>query len=121
VVDILKLALTLLVTFLAFWPKRKVDVVYSTYRMEGVMHRIIAVRELPPRDVLRIFVSGEFLNGMWSFVPWASMLITWVKKNKLRFICCPSLTLILVVSPRSICAGVNDMGELDLYADVLAS
>jgi len=69
VVAILKLARTLLVTFLAFYPKRKVLVVCSTCLIEGVIHRIIAVLELPPSDVLRIFVKGEFLNGMWSFVP----------------------------------------------------
>jgi hypothetical protein len=40
------------------------------------MQRMIAVRELPPRDVFRIFVRGEFRNGIWSLVPWASILIT---------------------------------------------
>ena len=50
--------------FLAFWPNRSVDTVCSTWCIEGVMHRIMAVRELPPRLVLRIFVSGEFRKGM---------------------------------------------------------
>lgn len=57
----LVLAWTLLVIFFAFWPKRNVELVYSTYKMLGVMQRTIAVLELPPSDDLRIFVRGEFL------------------------------------------------------------
>jgi hypothetical protein len=33
------------------------------------MQSIIAVRELPPSEVFRILVSGEFRKGMWSLVP----------------------------------------------------
>ena len=59
-----KLVTTLFLIFLAFWPKRRVDWVCSIYLIEGVMQRMIAVRELPPKLVFRIFVSGEFRYGM---------------------------------------------------------
>ena len=67
---------TLFLIFLAFWPNLSVDVVYSICLIEGVMHKIIAVRELPPKLVFRILVRGEFLNGIWSCFPSACMAIT---------------------------------------------
>jgi len=38
--------------------------VYSVCLIEGVMQRIIAVLEFPPKEVFNILVSGEFLNGI---------------------------------------------------------
>jgi hypothetical protein len=40
--------------------------VYSVYLIEGVIHKIIAVLEFPPKEVFNILVKGEFLNGIWS-------------------------------------------------------
>ena len=61
------------------------------------MHRIMAVLELPPSDVLRILVRGELRNGIWSLEPSAFIAITCVKKNKLLLICYPSLILMVYV------------------------
>ena len=61
--------------------------VYSNWLRVGVMQRMIAVRELPPRDVLRIFVKGELRYGICSLEPSARIAITYVKKNRLLFMC----------------------------------
>ena len=54
------------------------------------MHKMMAVLEFPPRLVLSILVKGEFLNGMWSYLPSACMAMTWVKKKRLLLMCWPS-------------------------------
>ena len=54
------------------------------------MHKIMAVLEFPPRLVFNILVSGEFLNGMWSYLPSACMAMTWVRKKRLLLMCWPS-------------------------------
>ena len=81
------LAATLFLIFFAFCPNLSVDCVYSSCFIEGVMHRIMAVRELPPRLVLRILVSGEFRKGICSRLPSACLAITCVKKNRLLLMC----------------------------------
>lgn len=47
--------------FLADWPNLNVDILFSNWEYTGVMARMTNVRELPPKDVFRILVSGEFL------------------------------------------------------------
>ena len=72
------------------------------------MQRTIAVRELPPRLVLRILVRGELRKGMCSCLPSAYMAMTCVKKNRLLLMYWPSLirrfaeALGLVVPPELI-------------------
>ena len=63
------------------------------------MHKSINVLEFPPNDERRILVKGEFLYGIKvSFFPSLFNEITCVKKNKLLLICCPSLTLSLILT-----------------------
>ncbi len=49
---------------LARLPNLRVLSVYSIFRILELMHRIIAVFELPPKEFFKIFVKGEFLYGM---------------------------------------------------------
>ena len=87
------LAFTIFLIFFALYPNQSVDKVYSNWLSTGVAHSMIPVLEFPPRLVHKIFVSGEFLYGMWSHHPSPFREITWVKKNRLLLICFPSLTL----------------------------
>jgi len=57
------------------------------------MQSMMAVRELPPRLVFKIFVKGELRKGMCSRLPYASIAITCVRKNRLLLMCCPSRIL----------------------------
>lgn len=50
---------------LAFYPNLSVDSVCSICKMLGVIHRTIAVRELPPNETFKILVSGELRYGMY--------------------------------------------------------
>ena len=61
--------------------------------MHGVMHKIMAVLELPPRLDFSILVSGLFLYGMcWSSEDDALRLMTWVRKKRDLLMCWPSRT-----------------------------
>ena len=62
-----------LITFSIFFaqrPNRKVDREISKSLRQGEMFSTSNVRELPPNDERRIFVKGEFRNGMcFVFLP----------------------------------------------------
>ena len=47
--------------FFALSPNLNVPKVYSNYEIQGLMHKITQVLELPPKEERRIFVKGEFL------------------------------------------------------------
>lgn len=62
------------------------DSVCSIWKILGVMHKTIAVRELPPSEAFRILVRGELRYGMYMSSWWVRLafkLITCVRKNKL--------------------------------------
>lgn len=61
---LLILGLILFYIIFALLPNLRVLIVYSYYVRVGVAHSIIAVRELPPKEDISIFVSGEFLYGI---------------------------------------------------------
>lgn len=50
--------------FLACFPNLNVDKVISKSFFAGAQHRIKSVLECPPKELLNIFVKGEFLNGI---------------------------------------------------------
>lgn len=54
--------------FFALIPKRKVDKVWSKWVIVGLIHKIINVREFPPREDLSILVRDEFLYGTWLLI-----------------------------------------------------
>jgi len=52
--------LHIIFNFFAFRPNLIVEIVCSIWEMQGFTHNTIAVRELPPNELLKIFVSGQF-------------------------------------------------------------
>jgi hypothetical protein len=57
--------------FLAHFPNRNVDKEISKSNKEGDMLSTSNVREFPPKLDRRIFVKGEFRNGMcFAFLPY---------------------------------------------------
>ena len=61
------------------------------------MHKMIVVREFPPKEDLKIFVNGEFLYGICRWLLFLLLSeITYVKKKRLLFMHFPSLTLVSI-------------------------
>lgn len=87
------LASILFSILLALYPNLRVLRVYSYWLRVGVAHRMMAVRELPPRDDLRILVRGELRYGIWADYPAAMREMTWVRKKRDLLMCLPSLIL----------------------------
>lgn len=67
-------------TFQANWENFRVESVSSLCSNNGEIVKIKLVREFPPKDALRRWVSFESQYGIWE-LPSASFLMTWFNVN----------------------------------------